>query len=57
VFANEFGGPLNSAALCGRIARIMPKAGSVPRPHTGLSSCDVGGVVVVVVVTVGGAGD
>jgi len=24
-----FGGPLNLAALCGRIARIMPKAGSV----------------------------
>jgi len=23
-----FGGPLNLAALCGRIARIMPKAGS-----------------------------
>ena len=26
--AVEFGGPLNLAALCGRIARIMPKAGS-----------------------------
>jgi len=24
----KFGGPLNLAALCGRIARIMPKAGS-----------------------------
>ena len=26
--SNEFGGPLNLVALCGRIARIMPKAGS-----------------------------
>jgi len=26
--AVEFGGPLNLAALCGRIARIVPKAGS-----------------------------
>ena len=24
----QFGGPLNLAALCGRIARIIPKAGS-----------------------------
>jgi len=29
----KFGGPLNLAALCGRIARVMPKAGSANKVH------------------------
>jgi len=27
-YGQEFGGPLNLAALCGRIGRILAKAGS-----------------------------
>ena len=31
-YSQEFGGPLNLAALRGRIGRILAKAGSVPPP-------------------------